>query len=212
MTRSLWSLALLLGLCLFAACASVPKQTEVVADKVVARSEGLTARPSWVSENTSVVAHGDTFSFIGMVETPGDSRVQMALKASDAASRGQVATMVASDITNIFQAAQSAHAVQSEGKRSSTEDQQVTSLIQEASHVTLHQIDIRERYWEKVVRTESDGSEKVVLKTFSILDIPKRDLKSLLLGAIGRSQQAEDSRLHLKSLVERLWEETEGPR
>ena len=65
-------------LALHGGCASAPAGASYAPDKVLARSEGLASRPGRVSEIQSAVDMGERFNFIGMVEVPGDSRVQKA--------------------------------------------------------------------------------------------------------------------------------------
>ena len=179
------------------ACSSGPKPSEYAADRVVGRSDELTSRPKWVSETMSVSDQGDNTNFIGMSETPGDSRVQAAFKMSDAAARGHLANKIETNVTKI---------VQSSETGLSMDEQQLRSLIQEISQTTLHSVDIKERYWEKVVHTETGGTEVVHLKTFSLISIPKAEIKKMVIASIDQSKDAKPVKGDFKTLVNDKWE------
>lgn len=184
-------------LVLIIGCASGPKTTEFQPDKVVGRSDGLSARPDWVTETVSVVESGDKLNIIGVVEVPGDSRPQAAFKGSDLAAKGHLAEKIEQQLTKIVQHSESGF---------SMEDQSLQSLIKQVSNVSFRGIDIKNRYWEKVIRTKSSGEEEMVLKAFSLLAVPKPDVKKMIVEATQKTRAASQAmRTNVAKVIEDTW-------
>ncbi len=182
----------------FSGCSSAPTNTEYKPDRVVGRMDELDSRPNWVTESTSVQEKDGKLQFIGVSEVPGDSRVQAAFKMSDASARGYVVNKIETSVLKV---------VESSDTGLSMEDQSLQSLIQEVSKSSLKNIDVKSRYWEKVARTSSGGSESLVLKTFSLIEIPTQEMKNLLTSAIEspKTQVKSDLRNRLKTAIDSGW-------
>jgi len=188
------------ALFVLAACSSTQKTTEFAQDRVVGRMDDLEKRPSWASESQTVRERDDNYLIVGIGEVPGDSRVQAAFKVSDANARGHLANKLELQITKIVEASESGF---------SMEDQKLQSLIRELSQNTFRNIDIKERYWEKVVKTASTGEETLTLKTFSLLSISKADFKKLLLKTETKKSVAnsKDIRGSVENILRKQWSE-----
>lgn len=182
----------------FSGCSSAPTTTEFKPDRVVGRMDELDSRPNWVTESTSVQEKDGKLHFIGVSEVPGDSRVQAAFKMSDASARGYVANKIETSVLKV---------VESSDTGLSMEDQSLQSLIQEVSKTSLKNIDVKSRYWEKVARTSSTGSESLVLKTFSLIEIPTQEMKNLLTAAVAspKTQVKSDLRNRVKTAIDSGW-------
>ena len=183
---------------LLASCASDKKNAaNYAADKVVARSDGLEKRPDWVSETVNVKENGENFLIIGVAEVPADSRVQAAYKMSDASSRGNLANKVETQVTKIVESSESGL---------SMEDQSLKSLIREVSQTSFKNLDVKDRYWEKVVKTLSSGEETSVLKVFSLLQISKSEFKKLLLENAHKSKTgSKEIRNGVENAIRKQW-------
>lgn len=182
-------------------CASAPKGNTVVeADQVLGRSDERKERPDWVTETVSVREKGSKIQFYGVVEVPGDSRAQAAFKMSDAAARGQVANKVETNVLKLVESSESGLKM---------EDQSLKLLIHEMSQVSLTNVDIKDRYWEKVRRTASDGVASVVMKSFSLIEIEKADLQKLMLERGKQASAPKDLKNKVESLVRSKWQDSE---
>jgi hypothetical protein len=188
-------------LVLVSGCASAPKTNSYRPDQVVGRMDELGSRPEWATESINVITQGEKIRFIGVAEVPADSRIQAAFKMSDSSARGVVANKVETSVTKI---------VENSEAGLSMEDQSLKSLIKEVSRVSLKNVDIKNRYWEKVVRTSSDGSESMIMKVFSLIEISERDMKKMLLTANRASQSSsKDIRNKVENLIRDQWDQSD---
>ena len=184
-------------------CGSVKKNesSDVTfeADKILGRSDGATERPSWAKETiTSKEADGNV-QFIGFVEVPGDSRTSAAFKMSDAHAKGNIASKIETSLIKVVETTDSGLSMNEQGLK---------SLIQEMSRVSLKDIDVSDRYWEKVQRTDSQGQKSLVLKCFSKIDVKKDDLKKMIFAQAEKSKVATDLKNKVEELVQSRWQNT----
>lgn len=186
-------------LVLVSGCASAPPATTYRPDRVVGRMDEVGSRPEWATESVNVITQGEKIRFIGVAEVPGDSRIQAAFKMSDSSARGVVANKVETSVTKI---------VENSEAGLSMEDQNLRSLIKEVSRVSLKNIDIKNRYWEKVVRTSSDGGESMIMKVFSMIEISESDMKKMLISANrGSNASSTDIRNKVENLIRDQWDQ-----
>ncbi|MGZ3690760.1 MAG: hypothetical protein ACXVAX_04615 [Pseudobdellovibrio sp.] len=177
--------------------ADKPTQTQYQEDRVLGRSDSRTSRPDWVTETVSVRQNGSKVQFIGVAEVPADSRVQAAFKMSDSAARGNVANKVETNITKI---------VENSETGMNMEDQSLKSLIHEMSQVSLNNVDIHDRYWEKVERTSSTGQASAVMKVFSLIEMDKEDLLKLILDKKRTTASSPDLKNQVEKIVRSQWD------
>ncbi len=165
-------------------------------DKILGRSDGLSSRPEWASETISVKEDGENLQFIGLVEVPGDSRPTAAFKMSDANARGGIATKIETTVLKM---------VETSDTGLKMEDQTLKSLIHEMSQITLKNIDIKNRYWEKVQRVSSEGKKSMVMKTFSLIEVPKDEIKKMMFEKSKTAEVPVDIRNKVENLVREQW-------
>lgn len=176
-------------------CTSAPKNTEYESDKVIARMDDASARPSWAKESKVIFNEDNHWIILGVVEVPGDSRIQAAFKMSDANARGNIAQKIETSILKIVETSDSGL---------SMEDQTLKSLIREISQTSLKNIDIDDRYWEKVARTNSSGERQMVMKVFSKVKISKEDFLKMTQAQAEKSKAATpDIKNKVESLIEK---------
>lgn len=178
---------------------SAPKQADTLGyeeDRVLGRSDGLSSRPDWARETVSVREQSGKVQFIGLAEVPGDSRATAAFKMSDAAARGGIAGKLETSVTKL---------VESSDTGLNLEDQQLKTLIREVSNVKLTDIDVKDRYWEKLLRTTSDGSKKTVLKAFSLIEVDQEKLKKMMADLASQSKASPDARNQVENLIRSQW-------
>ena len=179
-------------------CSSAPvTQSKFKEDQVIGRSDGRSSRPDWVTETVSVRQNGSKIQFIGVAEVPADSRTQAAFKMSDSAARGNIANKVETNITKIVENAESGM---------NMEDQSLKSLIHEMSQVSLSNVDVRDRYWEKVERTSSSGNDSAVMKSFSLIEMDKEELLKLILDKKKTASTGGDLKNQVEKIVRSQWE------
>jgi hypothetical protein len=170
------------------------------ADKVLGRSDSLSARPDWVKETVTVQEKGDKVQFVGLVEVPGDSRATAAFKMSDAAARAAIAGKIETTVVN---------SVQTGDAGLNIEDQNLKTLIHEISQVSLKNVDVANRYWEKAERTSSSGSKSMVMKAFSLIEVKKDDLKKMMLAKAEKADAPADLKNKVEDLVRAQWSNVE---
>ncbi len=194
-TRINFILLLALALPLQWACSSKPTTTEYAADKVVARSDNKSERPSWASETKFLYEDGGSWVIVGVSEVPGDSRVQAAFKMSDSSARGNLAQKIETAVLKVVENSESGL---------SMEDQNLKSLIREVSQSTFKNVDIDDRYWEKVVQTKSTGEQVMIMKVFSRLKVLKSDLVKMSAAQAEKSKTApKDMKNKVESIIEK---------
>jgi hypothetical protein len=165
-------------------------------DKVLGRSDGMAQRPEWASETVSTKEEGDSVQFIGLVEVPGDSRPTAAFKMSDANAKGGVASKIETNVLKMVETSDSGLNV---------EDQSLKSLIHEMSQISLKNVDIKNRYWEKVQRVSSTGKKSMIMKTFSLIEIKKSDLQKMMFEKAKNADVPADMRNKVENLVREQW-------
>lgn len=194
------SLFLVSALFFVASCGSsnVKENADMVyeEDKVLGRSDGLSARPEWASETISVKEDGENLQFIGLVEVPGDSRATAAFKMSDASARGGIATKIETTVTKM---------VETSDTGLKMDDQTLKSLIHEMSLITLKNVDIKNRYWEKVQRVSSEGQKSMVMKTFSLIEVNKEEIKKMMFEKAKTAEAPTDIKNRVENLVREQW-------
>jgi hypothetical protein len=185
-------------------CASTPEKKasdmQYEADRVIGRSDNRSDRPSWATETVSVKSDGSKIQFIGIAEVPADSRTQAAFKMSDSNARGAVAAKVETNITRLVENSESGL---------NMEDQSLKSLVHELSQVSLRNVDIKDRYWEKVQRTASNGGVSAVMKAFSLIEMEKAQIEKLILEKEKASKAPEDLKNKVEQIVRSQWSSTE---
>lgn len=192
---------------LLAGCASSPKSDapesietpEYAPDKVIGRSDELSKRPDWVSETVSVQKDGSKIRIIGASEVPADSRVQAAFKLSDAATRGNLAGKIETNVIKIVEAHETGLGM---------DDQQLRALVREVSQASFKNVDIKSRYWEKIIRTQSTREKQAVMKVFSLIELSESELKKLFVEAAKKAKSApKKSAAQFASILDQHWDE-----
>ena len=185
----------LVAVSIIVGCSSAPKTTEYDGDKVIARMDDMSARPAWAKESKFVFNEDNNWVILGVVEVPGDSRAQAAFKMSDANARGNLSQKIETSILKIVEASDTGLGL---------EDQSLKSLIREISQTSLKNVDMDDRYWEKVARTTSSGERQMVMKVFSKLKISKGDFIKLTTAQAEKSKAAPtDVKNKVESLIEK---------
>lgn len=186
---------LLLSFIISSCSSSKHATTEYEPDKIVMRSDGKTERPSWALETKTVIDDANSFIIIGVAEVPGDSRTNAALKLSDSAARGNLAQKLETSVTKI---------VENTETGLSMADQGLKSLIREVSNSGFKNVDIGDRYYEKVIRTSSSGDQTMIMKVFSMIKITKSEFSKMAQAQVEKSKTASpDLKNKLESIIEK---------
>lgn len=195
-----FTILLLSSLFLLGSCGSskVAENKDMIyeEDKVLGRSDGLTQRPEWASESVNIKEDGENVQFIGLVEVPGDSRPTAAFKMSDANARGGVASKIETNILKVVETSDSGLSIN---------DQSLKSLVHEMSQISLKNVDVKSRYWEKVQRVSSEGKKSMVMKTFSMIEINKSELQKMMLEKAKTADAPADIKNRVENLVRNQW-------
>jgi hypothetical protein len=171
-------------------------KVEYAPDKVLGRSDDRTSRPDWVKETVNITEHGDKVQFVGSVEVPGDSRATAAFKMSDAAARAAIAKKIETVVTS---------SVETGDTGLSMEDQTLKTMIKEVAQVSLKNVDVSDRYWEKAEHTGSSGEKSMMMKAFSLIEVKKDDLKKMMVARAEKSNAPEDMKNKVEEIIRSQW-------
>ena len=174
----------------------VADDTYPVSEKVVNSSSKDKIRPNWVSETDPVTLKDGKYIFVGFSEVPIQSRPRRAYRASDAQAKAEYAALVETNLTRIVAIAESGLEL---------DDIDVSSFVQESSRLSLNNIMVTKRYWERVVETHNDDSEHGLLKVFSLIEIPEKELKSQVKKVVKNSNIPSNFKAQMEVLVVQEW-------
>jgi hypothetical protein len=183
---------LLLATLTLASCSSTIKERTIA-------SMDDTSRPGWASlEKSAVVKDGKLF-ILGFKELDADAKISSALRLSDNAARGELAKMIKNDFSSILQNLE--EGVGDGGEMARFYSSEVTKL-------SLNELRVVNRYWEKVQSFDRDGEATYKLRVYSLAEIPEAKLKKLIRQALnndGISQEVKKQALdHFESEIRKF--------
>ena len=167
-----------------------------ISEKAVGSSTNGEGRPAWVSETDPVTLRDGKYIFVGYSEVPIKSRARRAYRASDAQAKAEYAALVETNLTRIVSISESGLEL---------EDIDVSSFIQESSRLSLNSILVTKRYWERVIETNNDDSERGLLKVFSLIEVAEKDLKNEVKKAVKNSNTPSRFKAQMEVLVVQEW-------
>lgn len=170
--------------------------TYPVSEKVVNSSTKDKTRPAWVSETDPVTLKNGKYVFVGYSEVPIQSRPRRAYRASDAQAKAEYAALVETNLTRIVAIAENGLEL---------DDIDVSSFVQESSRLSLNNILVTKRYWERVIEIHNDDSEHGLLKVFSLIEVPEKELKTQVKKAVKNSNAPTNFKAQMEVLVVQEW-------
>lgn len=156
------------------ACASTPKDT------VLARSDDLSSRPDWVSEEETFKIEKGTVYMLGTHEMPvAGKRVSTGYRIAENNAKAGLSGAIEQRLNFIFQNAEEGDSMGAD---------QTRFIGGETSKLVASSIRPANRYWEKVsVVVDADGTRDVIYRIFVRVSMPEADFKKAIQEAIKRN-------------------------
>ncbi len=199
-------IALLLAPVLISAgCSSTPNNTESDAltpetapDKVLARINDMSNRPSWLNEEKPFDRRDGSVIFLGQTTIPGDHRVEAGYAVAENNAKGSICGSIESRLDFVFQNAEEGTGVDAN---------QVRRIGAEACKITSSSIRPGNRYWEKVATTTDTGERVTRYRIFATVTMPEGDFKRSIMEAIKRQRGQGGISQDFAKKVDQHWEQ-----
>lgn len=156
------------------ACASAPK------DAVLARSDDLSARPGWATEEETFKIEKVTVYMLGTHEMPvAGKRISTGYRIAENNAKAGLSGAIEQRLNFIFQNAEEGDAMGAD---------QTRFIGGETSKLVASSIRPANRYWEKVsVVVDAEGTRDVIYRIFVRVSMPEADFKKAIQEAIKRN-------------------------
>lgn len=148
-------------------------------DRVIARIDDLSSRPSWLKESEPFKIKDGMVISLGQSTIAGGDRVEAAYRIAENNAKGAISSAIEARLEAIFQNAE-------EG--TSMDATQARYIGAEASKVTSSSLRLGNRYWEKVATTQDDGQRVIRYKVFATVTMPESEFKQAILDAARKRQ------------------------
>ena len=165
-------------------------------DKVVARSDDRSSRPSWAREEKPLTKKGSDLYFLGQARIPAEkANVSMGYRIAENNAKNSIAGAINQNLTYIFQNAEEA---------TSYDATQVQFVSTESAKAVMSKATPSDHYWEKVVSTISaDGDKEMFYSIYARVKISEADLKQAINRTLnGNKGISED----LKKKAAQQWD------
>ena len=189
--RIFYVLATVLAL---SACSSMPK------DEIMARSDNLSSRPKWVSEEKTFTIEKGTVYMMGTHEMPvAGKRITTGYRIAESNAKAGLSGAIEQRLNYIFQNAE-------EGDEMGAD--QARFIGGETSKLVASSIRPANRYWEKVARViDADGNRDLIYRIFVRVSMPEADFKKAIEEAIKRNSGKKGISEEFKKKVEAHWDQ-----
>ena len=154
-------------------------------DEVVARSDELSSRPSWVKDDNPIAVKGGDMFVTSMATVRSDrANIAQGYRIAENQAKTDLSNAIKTEIKTNFVDAQEGV----EGDQFRTE-----FLSIEKSEISFSGLMPSNRYWEKVLVTNADGDKEMEYRFFARMKIKesdfKKQMKSFLNGNKGLSAE-----------------------
>lgn len=176
------------------ACASAPK------DVVLARSDDLSSRPDWVSEEETFKIEKGTVYMLGTHEMPVvGKRVSTGYRIAENNAKAGLSGAIEQRLNFIFQNAEEGDSMGAD---------QTRFIGGETSKLVASSIRPANRYWEKVsVVVDADGTRDVIYRIFVRVSMPEADFKKAIQEAIKRNSGKKGISEDFAKKVDAHWDQ-----
>jgi hypothetical protein len=172
---------LLIASVIFAGCSSSPKHDQSM--KVIGRIDGLSERPSWVTESEPFKIVDGKVQVIGKHTIQSSQSTEQAFRAADLNAKSQVVQAIEQRIQTAFQ--------NSEEGFDGASQARFTGMIA-TDVVTTSSIRSSKRYWERYLPISSIDNRDEKIDAFVLIEMPEADFKRSVLNAM-RKQEGKGS-------------------
>lgn len=177
------------------ACAS-----GMMKDEIVGRSDNLSSRPKWVSEEKTFTIEKDTVYMMGIHEMPvAGKRIATGYRVAENNAKAGLSGAIEQRLNFIFQNAE-------EGDEMGAD--QARFIGGETSKLVTSSIRPANRYWEKVSRVvDADGKRDLIYRIYVRVSMPEADFKKAIEEAIKRNSGKKGISADFAKKVEAHWDQ-----
>ncbi len=167
-----------------------------MSDKVIARSDDMSSRPSWAKESTPLTKKGSDLYFLGQTRIPAEkANISMGYRIAENNAKNTIAGAINQNLTYMFQNAE-------EGTTYDTTQVQFVST--ESAKALMSKAVVSDRYWEKVLSTVSaDNDKEMFYSVYARVKISEADMKKAIDRTLNGSKGISDD---LKKKAAQQWD------
>ena len=176
------------------ACSSLPK------DEILARSDNLSSRPKWASEEKTFTIEKGNVYMMGMHEMPvAGKRITTGYRVAENNAKAGLSGAIEQRLNFIFQNAEEGDEVGAD---------QTRFIGGETSKLVASSIRPANRYWEKVARViDADGNRDMIYRIYVRISMPEADFKKAIEDAIKRNAGKKGISEDFAKKVEAHWDQ-----
>ncbi len=174
----------------------VSKVDETPADRVIARIDGMSQRPSWLKESEPFLLDSNNVVSLGVTEIPGDHRVDAAYRIAESNAEAAIAGAIQKRLEFLFQNAE-------EG--TGMDERQVRYIAGATTRLVTSSLRPRHRYWEKVVSVSDTGRRLVKYRVFATVEMPGAEFHQAVVEAVRRASGKAGVSRDFSEKVDRQW-------
>ncbi len=167
-----------------------------MSDKVIARSDDMSHRPSWAKESTPLTKKGSDLYFLGQTRIPAEkANISMGYRIAENNAKNAIAGAINQNLTYMFQNAE-------EG--TTYDATQVQFVSTESAKALMSKAVVSDRYWEKVLSTVSaDNDKEMFYSVYARVKISEADMKKAIDRTLNGSKGISDD---LKKKAAQQWD------
>ena len=167
-----------------------------MSDKVIARSDDMSSRPSWAKESTPLTKKGSDLYFLGQTRIPAEkANISMGYRIAENNAKNAIAGAINQNLTYMFQNAE-------EG--TTYDATQVQFVSTESAKALMSKAVVSDRYWEKVLSTVSaDNDKEMFYSVYTRVKISEADMKKAIDRTLNGSKGISDD---LKKKAAQQWD------
>lgn len=167
-----------------------------MSDKVIARSDDMSSRPSWAKESTPLTKKGSDLYFLGQTRIPAEkANISMGYRIAENNAKNAIAGAINQNLTYMFQNAE-------EG--TTYDATQVQFVSTESAKALMSKAVVSDRYWEKVLSTVSaDNDKEMFYSVYARVKISESDMKKAIDRTLNGSKGISDD---LKKKAAQQWD------
>ena len=169
-------------------------------DKVVERSDGLTARPKWANVKKSFTIEKDDVFLLGAYEMPeaANKRLSNGYRIAENNAKTGLAAEIQRRLVSVFQKEEDKEIIEGQAYLIGKE---TSKLVASSLHPT-------DQYYEKVFReTNSDGERDLIYRIFVRVSMSESDFKEAVHEAIRRNSGKNGITEDFATKVEERWDQ-----
>ena len=152
-----------------------------MSDKVIARSDDMSSRPSWAKESTPLTRKGSDLYFLGQSRIPAEkANVSMGYRIAENNAKNAIAAAIHQNLTYMFQNAE-------EG--TSYDASQVQFVSTESAKALMSKVSVSDRYWEKVLSSVNAYNDKEMFYSiYTRVKINENDLRKAIDNTLNKAK------------------------